>query len=139
VLDDMGLVAAVRDRLRSPDNTTPHIEVKAPADRLDLPAAVELAALRIVQEAVTNVRRHAAATRCMVTLALTGDQLHIEVLDDGRGLPDGLHQGLGLRSIRERAAELGGNSTVTTLSSGGVQVLARLPVRAPARQPEQAT
>ena len=132
----MGLVAAVRHRLRTPDNAVPRVDVRAPADRLELPAAVELAALRIVQEAVTNVRRHAVATRCMVTLALTSGHLHIEVLDNGRGLPAHVHRGLGLRSIHERAAELGGTSSVTTLPTGGVQVLARLPVHTQTDEPE---
>lgn len=83
VLDDQGLVAAVRDRLGT--RTIPEIVIDAPEERLALPAAVEVAALRIVQEAVTNDRRHAAATRCTVRIIPEPGELHVEIVDDGRG------------------------------------------------------
>jgi len=76
-----------------------------------LPAAVEVAAYRIVQEAVTNVLRHANAARCDVNIQL-GTDLLISVQDDGVGIsPDAKH-GVGLKSMQERALELGGRFTL---------------------------
>lgn len=125
ILDDLGLVAAIAGRIHGPDELAVHIE--APADPLDLPAAVDLAALRIVQEAVSNVRRHAGATRCTVALALHGDTLTVRVTDDGVGLPERLRPGLGLSSIRERATELGGTVEFGAADGGGACVDVRLP------------
>ena len=78
-----------------------------------LPAAAEVAAFRIAQEAVTNVVRHSGARRATVTLAV-GDALRLEVRDDGAGLPADLRAGVGLASMRERATEPGGTCTIAT-------------------------
>jgi signal transduction histidine kinase len=128
VLDDLGLTAAIVDRVaRGPEGGAPNVVVDAPENRLELPAAVELAALRIVQEAVTNTRKHARASECRVLLQLDGRDLLVEIRDDGRGFRAGVRKGVGLRSIAERAAELGGTSDVRS-SPGGTSVLVRLPV-----------
>lgn len=108
VLDDQGLVAAILDRVQ-PQDAVPRIELRAPTARLLLPAAVEAAALRIVQEAVVNVRRHAAASRCMIDVVHDGAWLSLTIEDDGCGMPGQRREGIGLQSIRERAAELGGS------------------------------
>lgn len=100
--------------------------VDAPENRLELPAAVELAALRIVQEAVTNTRKHARASECCVVLQLDGRDLLVEIRDDGRGFRADVRKGVGLRSIAERAADLGGTCDVRS-SPGGTRVLVRLP------------
>ena len=63
------------------------MNVVAPTDRLELPAAVEACALRIIQEAVVNVRRHAAASCCEVRIVPEPDALRIEIVDDGVGSP----------------------------------------------------
>lgn len=125
ILDDLGLVAAIAGRIHGPDELAVHID--APTEPLDLPAAVDLAALRIVQEAVSNVRRHAGATRCTVALARHGDTLVLRVTDDGVGLPERLRPGLGLSSIRERATELGGTVEFGVVDGGGACVDVRLP------------
>lgn len=125
VLDDLGLAAAIRDRIGT--GQRPRIEYRID-DLGALPAAVDLAALRIVQEAVTNVRRHAGATVCRVAVASRSGVLIVEVDDDGVGLPAAIRPGLGLRSIRERAAELGGSALVAASPLGGVAVRARLPL-----------
>lgn len=130
VLDDLGLVAAIRDRTRAATDAVALTVVAAP-EPLVLPAAVELAALRIVAEAVTNTRRHSRARRCAVRLVRTADALEIEVRDDGRGLPVDLVPGLGLASIRARARELGGTLEVESLAEGGTRVWARLPAGTP--------
>ena len=96
-------------------------------DRPVLPAAVELAAYRIVQEALTNVTRHAAARSVTVRLGY-GDGVRIEVLDDGVGgapVP-----GNGIRGMQERAAALGGQVDVGPRPGGGFRVVAHLPAGA---------
>ena len=95
-----------------------------------------MAAYRIVQEAITNVVRHARARACRIRLS-AGDELELEITDDGIGLPEDRHAGVGLFSMRERAAELGGTCESERLPTGGTRVLARLPLPAPgaARRP----
>jgi signal transduction histidine kinase len=105
------------------------ISVEAPDTLLDLPAAVEVAAYRICQEALMNVLRHAHARRCRVRLAVDGAALLLDVEDDGVGTPAaGTPGGVGLGSMRERAADLGGVCTVHALPGGGTAVSVRLPL-----------
>jgi signal transduction histidine kinase len=94
-----------------------------------LPSGLDLTVYRIVQEALTNVRRHAAATRCEVTLAYDPDCLRIEVVDDGLGcaVPESTG-GHGLVGMRERAALYGGEVVVGPEPAGGFAVRATLPV-----------
>ncbi|KQO99673.1 sensor histidine kinase [Leifsonia sp. Leaf264] len=127
ILDDRGLVEAIRHRIHGQEADSLSIRIDAPDDRLVVPAAVDLAALRIVQEAVTNVRRHARARACTVTLTLDGDELHVTVTDDGIGLPTRVRSGLGLESIRTRATELGGTAAFGPSESGGSRVHVVLP------------
>jgi signal transduction histidine kinase len=139
-LDELGLVRAIDQvarRLEGPDLTISVVD-----DGLDgvaLPAAVEVAAFRIASEAVNNVVRHSAARRCTVRLSYTDavpcaptHALVVEVRDDGRGIPDGVAAGVGMLSLRERAAELGGTVSVECPSGGGTVVRAVLPCGAPA-------
>jgi signal transduction histidine kinase len=91
-------------------------------------AAVEVAAYRIVQEALTNVVRHARAHRCCICLSCENDLLHVEVSDDGVGLPESSRAGVGLLSMRERAAELGGTCEIAPMPEGGTCVRACLPL-----------
>jgi two-component system, NarL family, sensor kinase len=123
-LDELGLVSALREEAT---RLGPHVTVEAPDALPALPAAVEVAAYRITLEALTNVSRHACADSCTVRLALNGD-LELEVADDGRGLDPAHRDGVGLRSMRERVAELGGTFAIESPPSGGTCVRARLPV-----------
>ncbi|WP_262282435.1 sensor histidine kinase [Micromonospora sp. MA102] len=92
-----------------------------------LPTEVELAAYRIVQEALTNVVRHARVRQCRVTVRHASGGVHVEVLDDGRGGPLG-GDGHGIVGMRERATLLGGRFTAGPRPEGGFRVAAVLPV-----------
>jgi signal transduction histidine kinase len=129
-LDDLGLAAAVRQAAAglAEGLGAPCVEVEAPERLPPLPAAVEVAAFRIVQEALTNVVRHANARRCRIGLRLVDGALEVEVADDGRGLEPARRAGVGLASMRERATELGGSYVVEGIDGGGTRVVARLPV-----------
>jgi signal transduction histidine kinase len=98
-----------------------------------LPAAVELAAYRIVQEAITNVVRHAHASRAEVVIGYAADTLTVRVDDDGLGgvRAGRLDAGNGLRGMHERAAALGGALQVTASPLGGLRVEAALPAEEP--------
>jgi signal transduction histidine kinase len=102
------------------------ITIDASGNIPPLPAAVEVAAYRIVMEAVTNVRRHSQAQSCSVRIA-AHDMLEVEIVDDGKGLPEQVQAGIGFISMRERAAELGGICTVTNGATEGTIVQATLP------------
>jgi signal transduction histidine kinase len=129
-LDDLGLLGALRqlaERLRPPGLT---IEVAGSAGLDALPAAVEVAAYRIASEALTNVTRHAAATTCRVRIETDGTQLTVAVADDGTGIPADTPTGVGLVSLRERAAELGGECQILCPDGHGTLIRARLPLAA---------
>jgi signal transduction histidine kinase len=132
-LDELGLVGALRQQAAT-FATAPDAPLRVQVDAADelppLPAAVEVAAYRIVTEAITNVSRHAHARTCTIRLVLDGN-LQLEVRDDGAGLPAGYKTGIGLASMRERAAELGGSCTIQPGPAGGTRVLARFPLPPP--------
>jgi len=89
-----------------------------------------------VQEAIANVVRHSGARSCVVRLRCSGDpiaagaaaSLVVDIGDDGRGLPEELRAGVGLSSMRERAAEVGGTCTITSPRGAGAHVHAVLPL-----------
>jgi signal transduction histidine kinase len=95
-----------------------------------LPASVDLAAFRILQEALTNVIRHAETSNATVRVVHDGEVLVLEVEDDGRGLSSngGAGLGTGIQGMRERAAALGGAVEAGPRPGGGFRVLARLPL-----------
>jgi signal transduction histidine kinase len=130
-LDELGLVEALRqqaDRLVDGSSGSMAIEVVALAELGDLPAAVEVAAYRIAAEAIHNAARHARATHCLVTIS-AGEELEVNVIDDGVGWPAGTRPGVGWASMRERAEELGGRTVIEAATNGGGRVLASLPLR----------
>ncbi|GHO84764.1 GAF domain-containing sensor histidine kinase [Dictyobacter formicarum] len=135
-LDELGLIDAVREYVdllgaeEYADSVALKITVEAPEALPALPAAVEVAAYRIVQEAMTNVIRHAHAQTCCVHF-LAQETLQIEICDDGKGIEEVERiRGLGLTSMRERAEELGGTLSIKKIRSGGTQVTACLPLPA---------
>jgi signal transduction histidine kinase len=102
-----------------------------------LPADIDLSAFRIIQEAVTNVVRHAGTGQCRVLIGQQDGQLSIEITDSGRGAPASKISpsgtGYGITGMRERATLLGGDFSVGPRPGGGFRVAARIPVPAPAR------
>jgi signal transduction histidine kinase len=128
-LDALGLLGALRAHADHHDNGGLRVTVEAPEQLPPLPAAVEVAAYRITLEAINNVERHADARNCIVRLDLDNEayMLCVEVADDGRGIGEARGTGVGLSSMRERAAELGGSCTIEALASGGTRVRACLP------------
>lgn len=128
-LDELGLAGALRQRAEA---TYPGAVVADGLDGAKLPAAVEVAAYRIATEALANVARHTNATDVSVTLGVdqVSGALQLDVVDDGPGLPDRVRAGVGLRSMRERAAEVGGTCEVSRLDEGGTRVRASLPILA---------
>ena len=130
-LDDLGLLGALQATgpgLLPSDDGAPRIRIDGSGTLDGLPAAVEVAAFRITQEAMTNAVRHAGARHITVHLRGGKDGVAIDVVDDGRGLPDDAAPGLGLQSMRERATELGGTCQVTAPPGGGTRVSAVLPL-----------
>src|SRR5262249_23231367 len=127
-LDDLGLAGAIR-ALGSVVATGdgPKVDVQVEGDLDNLPAAAEVAAYRIVQEALTNVYRHAKAECATVRLSLNGD-LHVSIKDDGIGMPQEARLGVGMSSMQERATEIGGSCTIRRSPEGGTLVRARLPI-----------
>jgi signal transduction histidine kinase len=127
-LDDRGLVGALAQQAEQLSAGGPVTTVEA-GDLGSLPAAVEVAAFRIAGEALANVARHAGAETCTVRLCVDGGVLVVEVADDGGGIAPDAEAGVGLVSLRERAAELGGRSEVVCPDAGGTVVRAWLPLR----------
>jgi two-component system NarL family sensor kinase len=133
-LDELGLVAAIRDHVSGMDGKSAlQIEITEPTDGLPpLSAAVEVAAYRIVLEALTNVIRHAQARHCTILFSVSrngpGDVLGIEIQDDGKGIPEAHRAGVGLRSMRERAEEIGGTSVVESTGRQGTCVNVKIPL-----------
>jgi len=134
-LDQLGLIEAVRtqaaqcSRADAQGLSMLQVKVEAPEMLPPLSAAVEVAAYRIIQEALTNVVHHAQAQQCTIRLKLA-DGLKVEVMDDGLGIANGRQpeNGLGLLSMRERAEELGGTCLIEPAAGGGTRVLASLPL-----------
>ncbi|GAB2818880.1 sensor histidine kinase [Actinoallomurus bryophytorum] len=109
------------------------VEVRRLGQERALPADIDLSAFRIVQEALTNVIRHAGARDCRVVLDYRDEELRVEVTDDGRGTIGAPVAGYGIAGMRERAALLHGHFSAGPRADGGFGVSARLPVPAESR------
>jgi signal transduction histidine kinase len=127
-LDQLGLVSALQEHIaRQSGNGRLHIALTAPDDLPPLPAAAEVAAYRIALEAITNTVRHAHANTCQLCLEFN-DSLQLEIRDDGIGLPLGYQAGIGLSSMRERTAELGGAFHIESTPGQGTVISVQLPL-----------
>ena len=124
-LDDLGLAAALQQQA---DRARAALAVELDTEALGaLPAAVEVAVLRIVSEALTNAVRHSGASTVRVSVVQGPTSVEVLVTDDGRGIGPDVVAGVGLLSLRERAEELGGRCEVSCPDSGGTTVRAVLP------------
>jgi signal transduction histidine kinase len=138
VLDDLGLVPAIRwyaDSHLPPAGIEAQVSVSGLDEHRRLPPRLELVAFRLTQEAVTNVLRHAKATRVTITLERRDGELALLISDNGRGFDASGHQrqgrrgGWGLVGMQERVALLGGTLTVTSRPRGGTRVMATIPIQ----------
>jgi signal transduction histidine kinase len=134
-LDDLGLAGALQAHIYQMEGATNGLRISFDFPDGGLPplaAAVEVAAYRIAQEGLTNIVRHAQAKECQLCLSILEEDtrsLHLEIIDDGIGLPRQHRPGVGMNSMRERAAELGGTCVIEPGTGGGTRVLACLPLR----------
>lgn len=128
-LDELGMLPAIREQAHQFGVDGLSVTVDAPERFSTLPAAVEVAAYRIVLEALSNVSRHAQAQRCCIALSV-GKDMQIEVTDDGAGLTTPFRAGVGITSMRERAIELGGTFLIESLPQHGTRIFACLPLSA---------
>jgi two-component system, NarL family, sensor histidine kinase UhpB len=131
VLDDYGLLPAIHEevgqQLRG-SGIQMHMEKSGAVD--DLPGPVATATFRIVQEAITNVIRHANATHVWISLHCAEGALVASIEDDGAGLQeDGQYRGLGILGMQERAGALGGQVGVTPRQPHGTRVSVWLPLK----------
>jgi len=134
-LDHLGLMAAVESYARSfKERTGVAVEVEADAFEMRLPFEMETNLYRICQEALTNISRHAQASRVLVRLSRAGDSLILTVVDDGKGFDtstvmaaDGSLRGIGLLSMERRAEELGGRFHIESSPGKGTTVQVELP------------
>ena len=127
LLDEHGLGGALRSLGTVIAPATLTLDLPEPMPRLS--AAIEVALYRIATEAVHNVARHARATGCIVRLETPPGAILLTIRDDGLGLPSDAGGGIGLTSMRERAAELGGTLSIAAAPEGGTHVSARIPWR----------
>jgi signal transduction histidine kinase len=138
-LDELGLAAALQQLAQRTTRAAGiDMQVHVPDTLPALPAAVEVAAYRIAAEALTNTVQHAAAHTCDLTVSVDpgANAVLVEVCDDGCGLTPDRPAGVGLGSMRERAAELGGRCDIDATPHGGTRVRATLPHRPAVEPPE---
>jgi signal transduction histidine kinase len=120
------LSAALTDLVRSVDGEPPEVHIDLVGDEDGYSTASLTALYRAVQESLTNVRRHAAATRVSVRLSLDGDRAELVVSDDGRGFQPH-REGFGLRGMRERVELLGGDVRVDSRPGAGTRITVTVP------------
>ncbi len=131
VLDDLGLVAALRELAQEASETL-EVEVRAPR-RLDLDATVELVLYRVAQEALRNVAKHAQADRVAISLDVDEDEVRMAVVDDGRGFDVAeafaVREGAsyGMAGMRERVEMVGGTFRVASEPGKGARIDVRIP------------
>ena len=131
-LDETGLANAVRDLAASLQQSNPGLRIELQlSDAIDVDSDVETCAYRIVQEALTNVVRHAGASKVRIALYIAEDKLRLTVSDNGRGAIDPFSRDghYGVRGMRERAEALGGVLSIRPGPQGGLEVDACIPLQ----------
>jgi signal transduction histidine kinase len=131
-LDDFGLVSAV-ERLAQTfrEQTGMHVDLEAQLGEERLPGEVETALYRIVQEALTNIVKHAEASRVSILLTRKDGSALAVVEDDGLGFDPGAarDEGVGLVGMRERMALVGGRLRIESSTGAGATLVAEVPLR----------
>jgi two-component system sensor histidine kinase UhpB len=137
MLDDLGLMSALTE-LSTTFARVSGVRVEREFDRSlpKLDPETELAVYRIAQESLTNVTRHAHASRVTLTLERGRDSVVLHVVDNGRGFVEPPEEHGGLRSMRERALLVDGTLAIASAAGGGVEVRLEVPV-APVAQPTE--
>jgi two-component system sensor histidine kinase UhpB len=111
------------------DHRSMEVRFEGPHSLPPLPEDAEVALFRALQEALSNVARHAGANRVEVKLGIEGNAVVLVVSDDGRGMMQGVERaGSGLDGMRERVTLLGGTVAVTNRPTGGLDLRVRLPI-----------
>ncbi|MGE5704060.1 MAG: sensor histidine kinase [Clostridia bacterium] len=128
-LDEFGLLYALRDMAKKFESDRMHVTISAVEPIGPLHAAIEVAVYRIVQEGMTNIIRHAGATQCVITLHSRNQMLLLEIEDNGSGLPDHYLTGVGIRSMKERAEELGGTFAIESFPEIGTRIMVTFPLK----------
>ena len=137
MIDDLGLVPAIEHLLHEfSQRTSILVSLDARTEGVEFHDPVATAVYRMVQEALTNVARHAEATKVEVSMAVEGEALSVSVRDNGRGIDEGglrKAKSYGVLGIRERAQTLGGSARIYRAERGGTIVEIRIPMRAQKR------
>jgi signal transduction histidine kinase len=138
MLEDMGLIPALQTLVRAArlgDGAIPYAKFEPKGPQLPISPELELALYRITQEALTNIRRHAHATRVMVELSFGFDVVKLEIVDDGKGFEEPLsltdfaqHDHFGLLGIQERVWAVGGSLTIRSSLGQGTSLIVTIPV-----------
>lgn len=129
MLDDLGLVTALKWQGREVNRRTGlHVKVQAEDTGDELPDSVRTCVYRVVQEALNNCVKHAAASTVTVTLNQSDGSLQVTVADNGKGFDPKTEKGLGLLGMRERVSRLGGTLEVRSQPGAGAQLAVRLPL-----------
>ena len=132
ILDDMGLKAAIELQMEEfLSKTGCQYELKLDADNIGLNQPRDTTLFRILQETLTNISRHALASCVYVHLKTRGDELILDIKDNGVGISEEQitsSRSIGLVGMRERAGDLGGNVNISRMAGGGTQVLLKVPL-----------
>jgi PAS domain S-box-containing protein len=130
VLDDLGLVAAIEDLVEQMGSSGVTIETKLAPDVDGIPAAARTTLYRIVQESLSNIRKHAGATHAVVTIECSPSEARLSVSDDGVGFDpvEGRRRGFGLLGMIERVRLAGGACSIQSRLGRGTCVEVRIPL-----------
>jgi signal transduction histidine kinase len=126
-LDELGVAGAIEQLAAGLAGPGLRVDVRVP-ELPPVPAAVEVALYRVVQEAVTNVVNHAAATRARIAVAVCGDEVRLDVTDNGAGGARPRAGGVGLAGMRDRVEEIGGTLRLSSRTGAGTTVAVTLPL-----------
>lgn len=127
-LDEFGLSFALEELAGHFKDQSLLVVLSLPEEEPKFHAAVEVAVFRIVQEGLTNALKHANAGRCYVSLVCKDGILRLSIRDDGIGLPEVVVPGIGIRSMKERAEELGGTCQLQSTAGEGTRITVQIPL-----------